>query len=451
VTDPGDGLIESLRLAVKARPKDVQLRVLLAERLLGSGDVAGAVAQAAEALGCDPDSSEARDLMLQALGSSRAPGAVPDPPADAKAPGTAPGPKDEEKEKASDTAADPESDAPAEAGSPESLDSSEFDWGAAEEQVNGIVEPRFVESEHVDGDGPDPDEPAYETERPDLRLADVGGMETVKERLEVAFLAPMRNPDLRRVYKKSLSGGLLLYGPPGCGKTFIARAIAGELGAQFIAIGIAQVLDMYIGNSERNLHELFVLARRKTPCVLFLDEVDALGQRRSQTRNSAMRGVVNQLLLELDNVDADNDGLFVLAATNQPWDVDPALRRPGRFDRTVLVLPPDPAARRATLEYHLEDRPIEGIDLGRLVERTDGFSGADLAHLCETAAERALIASARAGEIRMIGMADFESALDEVRPSTGAWLESARGAALFANEAGMYDDLLDYLRQRKML
>jgi SpoVK/Ycf46/Vps4 family AAA+-type ATPase len=204
---------------------------------------------------------------------------------------------------------------------------------------------------------------------------------------------------------------------------------------------------MYIGQSERNLHEVFAQARRSAPCVLFLDEVDALGQKRSQLRNSAARGIVNQLLAEMDSVAANNEGLFVLGATNQPWDVDAALRRPGRFDRTVLVLPPDPPARAAILRYHLRARPVEKIEIAALVAATGGFSGADLAHLCETAAERALIDSARSGVVRMIGMPDFEAALREVRPSTGPWFSSARGVAMFANEGGAYDELIAYFRE----
>ncbi len=117
-------------------------------------------------------------------------------------------------------------------------------------------------------------------------------MAEVKARLEAAFLAPMRNPELRKLYGKSLRGGLLLYGPPGCGKTFIARAVAGELGASFMAVSFADVVDMYIGQSERNIQEIFATARRHAPCVVFLDEVDAIGQKRSQLRSTpdAQRG-----------------------------------------------------------------------------------------------------------------------------------------------------------------
>jgi SpoVK/Ycf46/Vps4 family AAA+-type ATPase len=167
-------------------------------------------------------------------------------------------------------------------------------------------------------------------ERPALRLTDVAGMTAVKQRLETAFLAPMQHPELRRLYAKSLRGGLVLYGPPACGKMFIARAVAGELGARFMAVSFADVIDMFVGQSERNIHDLFVLARRNAPCVLFLDEVDALGQKRTPVAVHPMRSAVNQLLLELDDVAASNDGVFLLAATNHPWDVDSALRRPGR-------------------------------------------------------------------------------------------------------------------------
>jgi SpoVK/Ycf46/Vps4 family AAA+-type ATPase len=289
-----------------------------------------------------------------------------------------------------------------------------------------------------------------ELERPDVRLSDVAGMEHVKQRLELAFLAPMRNPEMRRLYGKSLRGGLLLYGPPGCGKTFIARAIAGELGAAFISIGLSDVLDMYIGQSERNLRELFETARRATPCVLFIDEIDALGRKRSFMRESAGRTVVNQLLSELDGIGNENEGLFVLAATNHPWDVDSALRRPGRLDRMLLVLPPDAPAREAILRANLAERPTADLDLGWIVSKTEGHSGADLVHLCDSAAEVAMADSLASGTARPISMSDFRRALSEARASTRSWFETARNYAQFANDGGMYDDLLAYMRRQKL-
>jgi SpoVK/Ycf46/Vps4 family AAA+-type ATPase len=216
-------------------------------------------------------------------------------------------------------------------------------------------------------------------------------------------------------------------------------------------VSFADVIDMWVGQSERNLHEVFNIARRHAPCVLFLDEVDALGQKRSQLRHTPMRSAVNQLLLELDDVAGGNDGVFLLAATNHPWDVDSALRRPGRFDRTLLVLPPDQHAREAVFAYHLRERPVAGVDLGRLARLTDGYSGADIAHVCESSAEHALMDSVGQGTPRMIGQADLEAAITEVKPSLGPWFETARNVALFANEGGTYDDLAAYLRKRRML
>jgi SpoVK/Ycf46/Vps4 family AAA+-type ATPase len=291
-----------------------------------------------------------------------------------------------------------------------------------------------------------------EVEVPSLTLDDVGGLAEVKDAIRSGFLAPLRNPELREMYGTSLRGGLLLWGPPGCGKTHLARALAGELGSQFLSIGLHEVLDMWLGQSERNLHDVFETARRHAPCVLFLDEVDALGQKRTNLRHSAGRNVVVQLLAELDGLGDANEGVFVVGATNQPWDVDPALRRPGRFDRTILVLPPDLDARRAILERQVLGRPLaDDVDLARLAKATDGYSGADLRFVCERAAQRALDRSLSTGTARPIGKADFNVARKEVGPSIGPWLEAARNYAQFTNDGGRYDDLLAYLRTRRML
>lgn len=318
-------------------------------------------------------------------------------------------------------------------------------------QATDASPPIPIQLEVVEGGAGDPGD-IGEVERPRVRLADVGGMDDVKNRLDLAFLGPMRNPQLREMYGKSLRGGLLLCGPPGCGKTFIARATAGELGARFFPVGLTDVLDMWLGVSERNLHEVFQTARRNAPCVLFLDEIDALGQKRTQTRNSGgMRNVIAQLLNEMDSVAADNDGVFVLAATNHPWDVDSALRRPGRFDRLMLVLPPDLAARTAVFEYHLRHRPVGPVDLGELARRTHGYSGADIAHVCETAAERALQAALRTGTPVPISIADLRAAVGEVTRSTDAWFQTAKNFAMFANDGGLYDDLIQYMKSNKLV
>jgi SpoVK/Ycf46/Vps4 family AAA+-type ATPase len=293
-------------------------------------------------------------------------------------------------------------------------------------------------------------EAEVDIEMPAVTLADVGGLDEVKRRLNTSFLAPMRNPELRAMYGKSLRGGLLLYGPPGCGKTFLARAVAGELRARFFAVGLHDVLDMWLGKSEQNLHAVFETARRHAPCVLFLDEVDALGLKRSNLSHSAGRNVVVQLLSELDSTRSDNEGVFVLGATNQPWDLDPALRRPGRFDRMLLVLPPDEAARTVIILHHLRARPTIGIDVARVARKTDGYSGADLRLVCESAAELALEASIESGTPRPIDTDDIEQALRDVKPSTRPWFEVAKNYAMFANDGGTYDELLAYIRRNRL-
>jgi SpoVK/Ycf46/Vps4 family AAA+-type ATPase len=427
-----DPLLDALRRAVQAAPDDVALRVHLGQLLLDAGRTEEATAEAAAALATAPADSSAAALMLAALQPGT--GALTEPETAAAPTTQAAGPTP-------DLTPGPDS-APAAA----AADTPEFDWHAAEQQVDHIAEAAFVD----DGATSDADpSSAWSPESSSVTFADVGGMEHVKARLTASFLAPLANPELRALYGKSLRGGLLLYGPPGCGKTYIARAVAGELGARFISVGIADVLDPYLGVSEQNVRGVFEAARAAAPCVVFIDEIDALGQRRSQTRSSSVRGMVNQLLTELDGVDGGNDGVFVLAATNQPWDVDPALRRPGRLDRTVLVLPPDAPARQAVFRSELSRRPVEGIDLATLAARTEGFSGADIAYACEVAAERALMDSVATGTPRLIGMADLTAAVSELRPSTGPWLETARSVVTFGEDDGTYVELRAYLKKRK--
>ena len=155
-------------------------------------------------------------------------------------------------------------------------------------------------------------------ERTGITFEDVGGMEGVKERIRLSIIYPIQRPEIYKAYGKKAGGGLLLYGPPGCGKTYIARATAGEVKAEFIYVGLNDVLDMYLGESERKLHAVFESARRQSPAVLFFDEVDAIGNSRMNLRNSAGRNLVNQFLNEMDGMQGDNEGLLILGATNAP-------------------------------------------------------------------------------------------------------------------------------------
>jgi SpoVK/Ycf46/Vps4 family AAA+-type ATPase len=417
-------VLRSISALVEQDPSNLALRLHLGDLLLLDGQAAEALSHAAAVLAAPPDHRRALDL---AAGAAEATGDT------ARA--------DAYRRLAGALGGTPAAIAPP-IETPPSSDQREPQPAAAGRPALRLIE------------GNRPHDPAddVEVQAPAITLRDVAGMETVKHRLNLAFLAPLRNPELRKTFGKSLRGGLLLYGPPGCGKTFIARAAAGELGARFVSVGIADVLDMYLGQSEQNLRGYFEAARRQAPCVLFFDEVDALGRKRSLTRHSAGSGVISQFLAELDGLQADNRGVFVLAATNHPWDVDAALRRPGRLDRMLLVLPPDAPAREAILRAHCRDRPLAAdVDFAAIAARLEDYSGADAAHLCEAAAEFALEESLDAPAVRPISAAHFKRALKDVRPSIRPWLETAKNHALFANDGGVYDDLLEYLRGRRIV
>jgi SpoVK/Ycf46/Vps4 family AAA+-type ATPase len=293
------------------------------------------------------------------------------------------------------------------------------------------------------------DADAYFMQKPNIKFKDVGGMKKVKEEIDIKIVQPLKNPDLYKAFGKKIGGGILLYGPPGCGKTFIAKATAGEIDAKFINIGLHDILDMWVGNSEKNLHEIFEMARRNTPCVLFFDEVDAMGASRSDLKQSAMRHVINQFLAEMDGVDSNNEGVLILAATNAPWSVDPAFRRPGRFDRIIMVEPPDVTAREEMLRTMLHEKPVGEIDIFKIAKETDGYSGADLGAVIDIAIEDKLRESMQKGAIQPIGTKDLLKALKQHKPTTAEWFATARNYALYANESGLYDDILKYLKIKK--
>lgn len=286
-------------------------------------------------------------------------------------------------------------------------------------------------------------------QKPNINFNDVGGMELVKKEIELKIIKPLLYPELYKAYGKKVGGGILLYGPPGCGKTFIAKATAGQVNAKFINVSLNDILDMWIGNSEKNLHEIFNLARHNTPCILFIDEIDALGASRSDMKQSSGRHLINQFLQELDGIDSTNEGVLVIGATNTPWNLDPAFRRPGRFDRIVFVPPPDITTRESILRLKLSNKPTGTIDLQTVSKKSENYSGADIDAIIDIAIEQKLESSFSDGIPKPIETNDLLNALKKHKPSTQEWFSTAKNFALFANESGLYDDILTYLKIKK--
>ena len=286
-------------------------------------------------------------------------------------------------------------------------------------------------------------------EKPDIDFEDVGGMESVKKEIELKIIKPLQHPELYKAYGKKIGGGILLYGPPGCGKTYIAKATAGQIKSKFISVGLNDILDMWIGNSEKNLHEIFELARDNQPCVLFIDEIDALGASRSDMKQSASRHLINQFLQELDGIDSVNEGVLIIGATNTPWNLDPAFRRPGRFDRIVFVPPPDATTRESILRIKLNNKPTGTVDIQSLARKTEHYSGADIEALIDIAIEGKLESAFEDGIPKPLETSDLMGAIKKHKASTQEWFSTAKNFALFANDSGLYDEILAYLKIKK--
>lgn len=280
-----------------------------------------------------------------------------------------------------------------------------------------------------------------------LRFEDVGGLDEVKKQITRRIVTPFRKPSLFAKYRRKAGGGVLLFGPPGCGKTLLARATAGECEARFVNVPVVDVVDKYIGEAERKLAAIFADARRDTPTVLFFDELEALAGSRSGHAHQSHVSLVSTFLAEMDGFAHNNEGVLILAATNMPWAVDSAFRRPGRFDRVQFVPPPDRAARAEILRLHLSGRPVsDDVDTVSLAAKTSGYSGADLENLVNTAVDLAIEDALASGSENPVGPAHLAEALSEVRPTTLEWLSTARNYAKYSNAGGQYDDVAAFLK-----
>lgn len=289
------------------------------------------------------------------------------------------------------------------------------------------------------------DQSLVESEKPKETFADVGGLEEVKKKIRMNFILPLQQPEVFAAYGKQAGGSLLLFGPPGCGKTFLARAVAGEIEANFLHIELQSILSMYAGQSEHNLHDIFEKARKSKPCVIFIDEIDALGGSRHQMRQHHDRMLVNQLLLELDGLQAENDNVFVIGATNTPWYLDSALRRPGRFNHLVFVPPPEENERQTILELKLSGKPLGLLNLNKIAAETKHYSGADLEQLVKDAVESAMERTFEKGEIQPITQDDLKRSAKGRKATTLDWFATAKNYATFSDVNRDYQIVLDYI------
>lgn len=289
-----------------------------------------------------------------------------------------------------------------------------------------------------------------EAEQPQVTFRDVGGMEELKKKIRMNFILPLQQPEMFQAFGKSAGGSLLLYGPPGCGKTFLARAIAGEINANFIHVELQDILSMYVGQSEHNLHDIFEKAREEKPCVIFIDELDALGGSRHQMHQHHDRMLVNQLLTELDGLQTHNHEVLVVGATNTPWYLDSALRRPGRFNHLFFVPPPEAAERELILGLKLKGKPHETLNLAKWAEQTPHFSGADLEQVVRDAVEQALERSLESGSIQPITDKDLKKSVSGRKATTLDWFSTAKNYATFSDVNKDYEHVLEYIKTNRI-
>jgi transitional endoplasmic reticulum ATPase len=258
-------------------------------------------------------------------------------------------------------------------------------------------------------------------ERPRTTFGDVAGLDDVKEQIRLKLIYPYTHPDLAEKFGIKKGGGILLYGPPGTGKTLIARAVAGEIDATFFTVKASEIMSKWVGEAEQNVEALFKAARSYDRAVIFLDEIDALAPRRATTGSSVMPRVVSQILTELQGFHDEEGGLLVIGATNEPWSLDPAILRPGRFDDKIYVPLPDLKAREKVLWLNLRDRPLaEEVDLWNLAESMEGYSGADVANICLKACAVPFLEAVKDGSERDVEMRDFLTVIQETKPSVSA-------------------------------
>lgn len=252
------------------------------------------------------------------------------------------------------------------------------------------------------------------SETPKTSWSDIGGSGAMKYRFEKALNWPLKHADILREFNFLPHKGVLLYGPPGCSKTLTAQAVAANYDMNFIAVKGAELVSMYVGESERAVREVFRKARTAKPCIIFFDEIDSIAGERDSGGTKGLN-VLTTLLTEMDGFGTTETGVLVLAATNKPWILDPAIMRPGRFDEHIYLPPPDAAARREILNIQIGKLPSEhDLDFSLLVRELGGYTGAEIVSVCRQATQEPIERKV-GGQRAFVGMADFERGLRMVK------------------------------------
>ncbi|MBI4147965.1 ATP-binding protein [Candidatus Woesearchaeota archaeon] len=275
-----------------------------------------------------------------------------------------------------------------------------------------------------------------------VSFKDIAGMDAVKEEIRLKLIAPLKYPEVFAKYGKQVGGGILMYGPPGCGKSLLAEATAGEAGVPFFNVKASSLKSKYVGETEKNIANLFVEARKHEAAIIFFDEFEALGADRNKTSFSFEKNFVSQLLTELDGVGSKNQRLLVIAATNLPWEIDLALRRDGRFGTAIFIPPPDASARKEMLQMMLKSCPTQGIEYDELMRLTDGFSGAEMKGLVDRSIEMPLKEFIQTNRLRPVAHSDVLASLKKIHPASKKWFGDAKRRLQEFADDPLYNEMM---------
>ena len=277
-----------------------------------------------------------------------------------------------------------------------------------------------------------------------ISFSNVIGLDNVKEELKRDIIYQIKHAELAKEFKVSMNGGMLLYGPPGCGKTLMVKAVAGETGANLIEVKIHDVLDMWVGNISKAVKKIFDMARKNTPCIVFIDEAEMLGSNRDSTeRQPWLREALGTLLIELDGISSQNEGVLVIGSTNAPWMVDSALKRHGRLGKFLFVPMPNREERIGLFRLYLGGRPVgDGIDFEKLAEMAGNCTAADIKVVCDEAAKLAWVDSIDSGKKRSIAMKDMVASIGKERFNAREWYDMAK-QHITSEDKDLYKDFIE--------